>query len=159
MSLVEIELLIEEMGIVPTLLSDADMKQITWGNQWIGYDDADTFALKTSFANNLCFGGTMYWSVDFNSGAGSGLNPPVTTDGSCGIQNGGTVCGNGFGSCCSASGYCGDSMDYCGSGCQSGSCAVSSSSRIVLLRFTGNFLNALVSALSRLLFPTANFYL
>ncbi|KAK9464585.1 glyoxal oxidase N-terminus-domain-containing protein [Lipomyces arxii] len=48
---------------------------------------------------------------------------PVTTDGTCGLANGGTVCGDwSFGSCCSQYGYCGNSSSHCGSGCQSGDC-------------------------------------
>ena len=46
------------------------MKEITWDDQWIGYDDADTIKQKKAWADNQCFGGTMAWSVDFNSGAG-----------------------------------------------------------------------------------------
>ncbi|KAM7211666.1 hypothetical protein V8F06_012966, partial [Rhypophila decipiens] len=41
----------------------------------------------------------------------------------CGVQNGGTICGNaGFGSCCSVNGWCGDSEGHCKRGCQSGNC-------------------------------------
>lgn len=69
-SLIEIETLIEEKGIVPELLQSSMMKQISWDNQWIGYDDTETIALKKQWASKLCFGGTMIWSVDFNSGIG-----------------------------------------------------------------------------------------
>lgn len=125
MSLVEIKKLISDKGLTPRLLEGAMMKELAWGDQWIGYDDEETVAMKKQFANNLCFGGTMAWSVDFNSGEGNGLTPPVTTDGQCGPANGGTICGNGFGSCCSASGWCGSTSVHCESGCQSGQCSVS----------------------------------
>ena len=46
------------------------VKQITWDDQWIGYDDAETIALKKKQASELCFGGTMIWSVDFDTGNG-----------------------------------------------------------------------------------------
>lgn len=46
------------------------MKQITWDDQWIGYDDEETVAMKKKFASGMCFGGTMIWSVDFQSGDG-----------------------------------------------------------------------------------------
>lgn len=129
MSLVEIQTLIQQKNLVPELLSAPMMKQITWDDQWIGYDDVDTIALKKSVANSLCFGGTMAWSVDFNSGTGSGSTPdknvPITTDGSCGASNNYTICGNWpSGGCCSSSGYCGSAPAYCGSGCQSGPCSV-----------------------------------
>ncbi|ATZ50700.1 Bcgo1 [Botrytis cinerea B05.10] len=48
---------------------------------------------------------------------------PVTTDGSCGTANGGTVCGNWVnGNCCSMYGFCGSTNAHCGAGCQSGDC-------------------------------------
>ncbi|KAK9259878.1 glyoxal oxidase N-terminus-domain-containing protein [Lipomyces tetrasporus] len=48
---------------------------------------------------------------------------PVTTDGTCGITSGGTVCGDWiFGNCCSQYGYCGNTTAHCGTGCQSGDC-------------------------------------
>ncbi|KAI6450576.1 hypothetical protein MCOR22_001730 [Pyricularia oryzae] len=47
----------------------------------------------------------------------------VTVDGTCGRQNGGTVCGDFVdGNCCSMYGYCGKTTAYCGFGCQSGDC-------------------------------------
>ncbi|KXX76236.1 Lectin [Madurella mycetomatis] len=77
--------------------------------------------MKKAFANNLGFGGTMAWSVDFNAGVSD--NPPVSTDGSCGPANGGTACeGSGFSDCCSANGWCGSALAHCGSGCLGGKC-------------------------------------
>lgn len=100
------------------------MMELTWDDQWIGYDDESTIARKKAWADDQCFGGTMAWSVDFNSGAGNGLTPNITTDGTCGVSNGHTVCGNWpAGNCCSAGGWCGYSAAHCGSGCQSGDCA------------------------------------
>lgn len=73
MSLVEIEALINEKGLVPVPLDDgtegdSTMKQITWDDQWIGYDDEETIRAKTNFASSHCFGGTMSWSVDLEVG-------------------------------------------------------------------------------------------
>lgn len=59
MSLIEIEALIVEKSLVPDLLAASMMKQITWDDQWIGYDDNETIAMKKTWANGLCFGGTM----------------------------------------------------------------------------------------------------
>ncbi|KAF3807414.1 Chitotriosidase-1 [Colletotrichum gloeosporioides] len=123
MSLTEIQDLIKEKGLQPRLLEGAMMKELTWDDQWIGYDDEETVALKKKFANNYCFGGTMAWSVDFNSGTGDSNSAPVSTDGQCGPSNGGTTCtGSTFGKCCSSSGWCGTDDAHCGSGCQSGDC-------------------------------------
>ncbi|MCJ1429075.1 hypothetical protein MMC29_006988 [Sticta canariensis] len=52
--------------------------------------------------------------------------PPTgatTRDGTCGADNGNTVCGNWVqGGCCSMYGFCGDTTAHCGNGCQSGPC-------------------------------------
>ncbi|KAH6991732.1 oviduct-specific glycoprotein [Fusarium venenatum] len=65
MSLIEIQQLIKKKNLKPQYLPDSMMKQITWDDQWIGYDDEETFAAKRAFADSLCFGGTMIWSIDF----------------------------------------------------------------------------------------------
>ena len=75
MSLQEIENLIPQLGVQPTLLANDMMKQLTWGDQWIGYDDLQTIAMKKQWASSHCFGGTMIWSIDLYSGAGSGNTP------------------------------------------------------------------------------------
>lgn len=61
LSLREIQQIIAEKNLRPTLLADTMMKQITWADQWIGYDDAETIALKKSWADSLCFGGQTLW--------------------------------------------------------------------------------------------------
>lgn len=82
MSLQEINNLITELGIEPTLLEDDMMKQLTWGNQWIGYDDMETIAMKKAWASQHCHGGTMVWSIDLFSGPGSGEVPDGKGDAS-----------------------------------------------------------------------------
>ncbi|KAI8169935.1 hypothetical protein K4K49_009838 [Colletotrichum sp. SAR 10_70] len=69
-SLVEIEQLIEKKVLTPKYLSDDMMNQTTWDNQWTGDEDADTIKEKKAGSDNQCFGGTVAWIVDFNSGAG-----------------------------------------------------------------------------------------
>ncbi|ESZ99230.1 oviduct-specific glycoprotein [Sclerotinia borealis F-4128] len=65
MSLSEIKRLAKERNIKPNYLEESMMKELTWDDQWIGYDDEETFAAKKKVANSLCFGGTMVWSIDF----------------------------------------------------------------------------------------------
>lgn len=72
LSLREIELIIQQQNLVPQLLDDQMIKQIAWGNQWVGYDDADTINMKTSWADQHCLGGTVFWSVDL-VGVGSSV--------------------------------------------------------------------------------------
>ncbi|KAI1287730.1 glycoside hydrolase superfamily [Xylaria venustula] len=87
LSLREIEQKIDAQGLVPKLVEGAMIKQLK------------------SWADGYCFGGTLVWSIDFNS-AGSGDDPPATTDGTCGTQSGGLVCGDWpTGDCCSFSGW------------------------------------------------------
>jgi chitinase len=67
----EIEGIIMEKNLVPVILPDLMIKQIVWDDdQWMGYDDIDTIALKKQWANEHCLGGTVAWSIDFNSGPG-----------------------------------------------------------------------------------------
>ncbi|KAE8444817.1 hypothetical protein EG329_014171 [Mollisiaceae sp. DMI_Dod_QoI] len=54
---------------------------------------------------------------------GTTATASVTTDGTCGVSNGNTVCGNwANGNCCSMYGFCGSTSAHCGAGCQSGNC-------------------------------------
>lgn len=87
----EIKQLIKEKKLTPTLIDEAQIKQITWDDQWIGYDDSDTIAAKIQTANSLCMGGTMIWSIDFDSGSGSGDVP----DDIIGAHNTSTFSGGG----------------------------------------------------------------
>ncbi|KAH8886158.1 glycoside hydrolase [Thozetella sp. PMI_491] len=43
-------------------------KYATWGNQWMGYDDAATLALKLGWADKVCLGGAIFWAIDFDGG-------------------------------------------------------------------------------------------
>jgi len=125
MSLTEIQALIRTGNLIPELLQDSMMKQITIGNQWIGYDDDETISMKKNWADSVCLGGTMIWSVDLKAGVDDGVvrTRQPTTDGTCGLAAGEKSCdGWSTGSCCSAHGWCGGTADYCGTGCQSGPC-------------------------------------
>ncbi|KAL3427907.1 class III chitinase [Phlyctema vagabunda] len=141
LSLREIEGLIARRKLVPKLLAEQGIKQLTWDNQWMGYDDFETMALKMKWADSRCLGGTSVWSIDMHSGAGSipfGDNsgdpnpkswdtPVVSTaplvkspDATCGTGTNYTCLSSTFGNCCSLHGYCGSAAAYCGTGCQAG---------------------------------------
>lgn len=123
LSLMEIKEMIKNGEATSRLNKEAAMKELIWDDQWVAYDDAETIELKKLFANDRCYGGVMAWSVDYNAGEEDPQGPPVTTDGTCGPQNGGTVCeGSIYGDCCSLSGWCGSSEAYCGTDCVSGKC-------------------------------------
>ncbi|KAF1994264.1 glycoside hydrolase family 18 protein, partial [Amniculicola lignicola CBS 123094] len=70
MSNYEIRQLIKRKGLRPELMKDAMVKQIAWDDQWVGYDDEETYAMKIGFANDRCLGGTMVWAIDYDSGRG-----------------------------------------------------------------------------------------
>ncbi|RMZ85693.1 hypothetical protein DV736_g6556, partial [Chaetothyriales sp. CBS 134916] len=74
----EILQVLAQTGAQPTFDTEAAVKWITWdSNQWVSYDDGDTFALKKQAANNLCLGGTMVWAVDMDNGNGD-MNSEMT---------------------------------------------------------------------------------
>ncbi|KAF4465912.1 glycoside hydrolase [Fusarium albosuccineum] len=56
--------------------STAMQKYATWDDQWIGYDDADTLALKLGWADGKCLGGAVFWALDNNGGAWDGKRSP-----------------------------------------------------------------------------------
>ncbi|KAI4262989.1 MAG: hypothetical protein L6R42_001847 [Xanthoria sp. 1 TBL-2021] len=92
----EIEEIIRTKGLYPEYLREPMIKQISWDDQWIGYDDDETIRDKIALANDRCMGGTMIWSIDFDSGAGSGDVPDggASTGGG---DTGGDTSGNGTG--------------------------------------------------------------
>lgn len=69
----EIESIIKQKGLTPASIQNGKgnsmMKQITWDDQWVGYDDADTVKEKLNYASARCFGGSMAWSVDLAYGS------------------------------------------------------------------------------------------
>ncbi|OBT58504.1 hypothetical protein VE04_01213 [Pseudogymnoascus sp. 24MN13] len=61
----EIQSIITANKLTPIHDKVAGVKWITWDNdQWVSYDDADTFTEKRAFANSCCLGGLMVWALD-----------------------------------------------------------------------------------------------
>ena len=59
-------------GATETLDQTAAVKQVVWdNNQWVSYDDADTFKMKIDYANKKCLGGTMVWAVSTDDADGN----------------------------------------------------------------------------------------
>ncbi|KAI0124098.1 family 18 glycosyl hydrolase [Xylariales sp. AK1849] len=83
LTLQEIKDVISANNVQPVWDKTAGVKWITWdSNQWISYDDDDTFDQKRKFANSRCLGGTMVWAIDqVDQTADNGLAPAtgVTT--------------------------------------------------------------------------------
>ncbi|KAK8859535.1 glycoside hydrolase [Apiospora arundinis] len=66
----EISDIIRREKLRPTLHKDAAVKTITWGqNQWVSFDDKETFKLKGDFAKSQCLGGIMVWAISHDDEA------------------------------------------------------------------------------------------
>ncbi|ERT00776.1 hypothetical protein HMPREF1624_02009 [Sporothrix schenckii ATCC 58251] len=68
----EIESIIAANGLNPTLYADAAVKTISWGdNQWVSFDDADTWKIKADYAKSVCLGGVMVWAISHDDVRGT----------------------------------------------------------------------------------------
>ncbi|KAL6703942.1 hypothetical protein ACN47E_008880 [Coniothyrium glycines] len=65
----------------------AKVKEISWDNQWIGYDDEESRAAKLSFANGRCLGGTALWAIDRDC-PGNGPGAPFPGSSAPPLQSG-----------------------------------------------------------------------
>lgn len=55
-------------AITPVFDSTAAVKYFTFaGNQWVSYDDAQTFLLKVEWANSVGLGGALIWASDLGT--------------------------------------------------------------------------------------------
>ena len=62
-------------GAKVTLDKAAAVKQVVWNtNQWVSYDDSDTFKMKIDYANQHCLGGTMVWASSLDDAQGTAAN-------------------------------------------------------------------------------------
>lgn len=51
-------------GAKPTLDRQAAVKQLVFDDdQWVSYDDEETFKMKMEYADTKCLGGAMVWAV------------------------------------------------------------------------------------------------
>ncbi|KAF5655126.1 glycoside superfamily [Fusarium sp. NRRL 25303] len=63
----EITDLIRDKKLRPKLYKDAAIKTIQWNNdQWVSYDDKDTWKLKANFLKSQCLSGVLVWAVDYD---------------------------------------------------------------------------------------------
>ncbi|KAG8685691.1 hypothetical protein FRC08_012968, partial [Ceratobasidium sp. 394] len=62
----------------------AAVKYAYWGDQWVSYDDIDTFKQKIDYANKLGLGGMLIWAIDQDTGNYDAIN---ALSGTTGIQN------------------------------------------------------------------------
>ncbi|KAJ7864454.1 hypothetical protein B0H14DRAFT_2736332 [Mycena olivaceomarginata] len=94
---------------MPIFDEDAAVKYVVWdSNQWVSFDDSESFAIKMNYANDHCIGGTMIWSMDQDDDsytALKGLYPGIDAVGGGEIKKNDkciisdcdvSSCGNGF---------------------------------------------------------------
>jgi chitinase len=68
LSFAEIQQVLATSGATAVLDQVAAVKYAEYDiNQWVSFDDADTFKLKVDYANLKCLGGTMMWAVSMDS--------------------------------------------------------------------------------------------
>ncbi|KAJ7864427.1 hypothetical protein B0H14DRAFT_3443479 [Mycena olivaceomarginata] len=82
----------DNSGNTPSPVFDetAGVKYVVWDtNQWVSYDDSESFAVKMNYANDHCIGGTMIWSMDQDDDkytALKGLYPGIAAAGGGDIE-------------------------------------------------------------------------
>ncbi|CAN9115600.1 unnamed protein product [Alternaria alternata] len=77
LTLQEIQDIIKEKNLKPVHDLKAGVKWIQWdSDQWVSYDDQDTFKQKKEFANSRCLGGLMVWAIDQVDQNDKSLNYP-----------------------------------------------------------------------------------
>ncbi|EUC37693.1 glycoside hydrolase family 18 protein [Bipolaris zeicola 26-R-13] len=76
LSACEISRIIRERNLTPQVIyGGAGVKEISWDDQWIGYDDNDTLAAKLGLANKRCLGGTSLWAIEHDHCDGGAGGP------------------------------------------------------------------------------------
>ena len=62
------------------------------GNQWITYDDAESFVAKRDFLDTYCLGGVMIWAIDQDTDDFKALSGLLSDDYSAGgLKSGGLL--------------------------------------------------------------------
>lgn len=91
----EINQIIGNNNLTPTLYKDAAVKTITWNSdQWVSFDDQDTWKIKADFAKSECLGGVLIWSIDnddsnhtFSDGLAAALGNDINVDTTTGLTS------------------------------------------------------------------------
>ena len=74
----EIKAIIKEHNLKPHYDKEAGVKYITWNSdQWVSYDDAETFTQKIKFANDRGLAGLLIWAIDQDTEDLEALNAVV----------------------------------------------------------------------------------
>ncbi|KAF2434209.1 glycoside hydrolase, partial [Tothia fuscella] len=63
----EIDEIVGDKHLTPKLYKDEAVKVTSWDDQWVAYDDTETFQLKADFARGQCLSGLMIWAVSHDT--------------------------------------------------------------------------------------------
>ncbi|KAM5351164.1 hypothetical protein ACJ41O_003887 [Fusarium nematophilum] len=63
----EIDNEIKKRNLKPELYKEEAVKVVTWGKQWVSYDDAETLEMKVERAAERCLGGVMVWAISHDT--------------------------------------------------------------------------------------------
>ncbi|RSL94203.1 hypothetical protein CDV31_014405 [Fusarium ambrosium] len=59
----EIDAIVKKRNLKPQFFKEEAVKVITFGNQWLSYDDEETLKIKSEYAQSRCLGGVMVWAI------------------------------------------------------------------------------------------------
>ncbi|RYP78993.1 hypothetical protein DL769_003083 [Monosporascus sp. CRB-8-3] len=59
----EIKEIVDKNKLSPKLHREAAVKTVSWGNQWVSFDDTATWRLKANLARSQCIDGFMVWAI------------------------------------------------------------------------------------------------
>ncbi|KAJ4228745.1 hypothetical protein NW757_014138 [Fusarium falciforme] len=63
----EIDIEVKNRNLKPELYKEEAVKVVTWGKQWVSYDDAETLKMKVERASERCLGGVMVWAISHDT--------------------------------------------------------------------------------------------
>ncbi|KAK3325107.1 glycoside hydrolase superfamily [Apodospora peruviana] len=64
---------VQQRGLTPVIDENAAVAYVSWDDQWVSYDTAKTMAIKMTYADAHCLGGSMVWAVDLDDERGTSL--------------------------------------------------------------------------------------
>ncbi|KAK6360310.1 hypothetical protein TWF730_006457 [Orbilia blumenaviensis] len=70
---IEIQDIQKKKKVTPVFDKVAGVKYMSWDNQWVSYDDAESIAFKRHWAASKCLGGLMIWALDQDTPDNVGL--------------------------------------------------------------------------------------
>ncbi|KAL4795046.1 glycoside hydrolase superfamily [Aspergillus venezuelensis] len=63
----EIMDIMNERDLKSKLYKDVAVKVVTWDDQWVSYDDRETFKMKAELARSQCLSGLMVWAISHDT--------------------------------------------------------------------------------------------